>query len=97
VRHASVGGDSCERSERYGDTKRLRALLDYYDVAGVAGLGNAQIEMIVENQMKKCGTQTLGGTHVSAANVTATPNAYVRFWIITMLLVLMGLATLKLR
>jgi UDP-N-acetylmuramyl pentapeptide phosphotransferase/UDP-N-acetylglucosamine-1-phosphate transferase len=53
--------------------------------------------MIVENQMKKCGTQTLGGTHVSAANVTATPNAYVRFWIITMLLVLMGLATLKLR
>jgi len=53
--------------------------------------------MIVENQMKKCGMQALGETHVRAANVTATPNASVRFWIITMLLVLMGLATLKLR
>ncbi len=53
--------------------------------------------MIVENQMKKCGTQALGETHVSAASVMATPNASVRFWIITMLLVLLGLATLKLR
>jgi len=51
--------------------------------------------MIVKNQMKKCGTQAMGGTHVSAANVMATPNACVRFWIMTMLLVLTGLATLK--
>ena len=47
--------------------------------------------------MKKRSTQALGETHVSVANVTATPNASVRFWIITMLLVLVGLATLKLR
>jgi UDP-N-acetylmuramyl pentapeptide phosphotransferase/UDP-N-acetylglucosamine-1-phosphate transferase len=53
--------------------------------------------MNVENQMKKRTTQALGETYVSAANVMATPNAYVRFWIITMLLVLLGLATLKLR
>ncbi len=48
-------------------------------------------------QIKKCGTQALGETHVRAANVTETPNASERFWIITMLLVLLGLATLKLR
>jgi len=53
--------------------------------------------MNVDIQMKKCGTQALGETHVRAANVMATPNASVRFWIITMLLVLLGLATLKLR
>jgi UDP-N-acetylmuramyl pentapeptide phosphotransferase/UDP-N-acetylglucosamine-1-phosphate transferase len=53
--------------------------------------------MNVEKQMKKCGTQALGETHIRAANVMATPNAAVRFWIITMLLVLLGLATLKLR
>lgn len=53
--------------------------------------------MNVENQMKKRGTQALGETYVSMANVMATPNAYVRFWIITILLVLLGLATLKLR
>ncbi len=47
--------------------------------------------------MKKRATLALGETHVSVANVTATPNANVRFWIITMLLVLIGLATLKLR
>jgi len=41
----------------------------------------------------------LGETHMSAfgANVMATPNAYMRFWIITMMLVLLGLSTLKLR
>ena len=53
--------------------------------------------MIVDIQMKKCSTQALGETHVRAANVMATPNASVRFWIITMWLVLLGLATLKLR
>jgi UDP-N-acetylmuramyl pentapeptide phosphotransferase/UDP-N-acetylglucosamine-1-phosphate transferase len=53
--------------------------------------------MIVENQMKKRSTQTLGETHVSVANVMSTPTASVRVWIITMLLVLLGLATLKLR
>ena len=53
--------------------------------------------MNVESQMKKRTTQALGGTHVSAANVMTTPNASVSFWIITMLLVLLGLATLKLR
>ncbi|MFM2408001.1 MAG: hypothetical protein RL358_743 [Pseudomonadota bacterium] len=47
--------------------------------------------------LKKRGTLALGETHVSVANVMATPNANVRFWIITMLLVLIGLATLKLR
>jgi UDP-N-acetylmuramyl pentapeptide phosphotransferase/UDP-N-acetylglucosamine-1-phosphate transferase len=53
--------------------------------------------MIAESQMKKRSTQALGETHVNTANVMATPNAYVRFWIITILLVLVGLATLKLR
>ena len=48
-------------------------------------------------QMKKRATIALGETNVSRANVMATPNANVRFWIITMLLVLVGLATLKLR
>ena len=41
--------------------------------------------------------EAMGETHICAANVTATPNAAMRFWIITMLLVLLGLATLKLR
>ena len=50
-----------------------------------------------EGQMKKRGTIALAKTNVSVANVMATPNATVRFWIITMLLVLIGLATLKLR
>jgi UDP-N-acetylmuramyl pentapeptide phosphotransferase/UDP-N-acetylglucosamine-1-phosphate transferase len=53
--------------------------------------------MNVTTQMKKRTAQALGETHVSVANVMATPNANVRFWIITMLLVLLGLATLKLR
>ena len=53
--------------------------------------------MSVENQMKNRSTVALGGTYVSVANVMATPNTTVRFWIITMLLVLLGLATLKLR
>ena len=41
----------------------------------------------------------LGETHVSAvgANVMATPDPSVRFWIITIMLVLFGLSTLKLR
>jgi len=41
----------------------------------------------------------MGETHVRdfGANVTATPIATVRFWIITMMLVLFGLSTLKLR
>ena len=47
--------------------------------------------------MKKCSTAALGETHMSIANVMATPNPSVRFWIITMLLVLLGLSTLKLR
>ncbi|MDZ4201068.1 MAG: hypothetical protein U1C96_02870 [Gallionella sp.] len=47
--------------------------------------------------MKKRTTVALGETNVSGANVMATPDATVRFWIITMLLVLIGLATLKLR
>ena len=53
--------------------------------------------MRADAAMKKCATSALGETHVGAANVTATPDANVRFWIITMLLVLIGLATLKLR
>jgi hypothetical protein len=53
--------------------------------------------MIVDIQMKKCGTQALGETHVRAANVMTTPNASERFRIMTMLLVLLGLAKLKLR
>ena len=41
----------------------------------------------------------MGETHVSAwgANVRSTPIAKVRFWIISMMLVLFGLSTLKLR
>ena len=50
-----------------------------------------------EMKGKKCTTSALGEAHMSVANVMATPDAYVRFWIITMLLVLIGLATLKLR
>jgi UDP-N-acetylmuramyl pentapeptide phosphotransferase/UDP-N-acetylglucosamine-1-phosphate transferase len=53
--------------------------------------------MNVKEQMKKRATLALGETHMSVANVMATPNANVRFWIITMRLVLIGLATLKLR
>ena len=53
--------------------------------------------MNVGVKMKKRATLTLGETYMSVANVMATPNANVRFWIITMLLVLIGLATLKLR
>jgi UDP-N-acetylmuramyl pentapeptide phosphotransferase/UDP-N-acetylglucosamine-1-phosphate transferase len=41
----------------------------------------------------------LGEAHVRAdgTDVMPTPNANVRFWIITILLVLFGLSTLKLR
>ncbi len=41
----------------------------------------------------------LGETHMRAfgVHVMATPNAKMRFWIITMMLVLFGLSTLKLR
>ena len=41
----------------------------------------------------------LGETHVRAGgpNVMATPNANGRFWIITIMLVLFGLSTLKIR
>ena len=40
-----------------------------------------------------------GETHVRAlsANVMATPDPTIRFWIITVVLVLFGLSTLKLR
>jgi len=48
-------------------------------------------------QMKSRITGALGETNIRMANVMATPNAPGRFWIITMLRVLMGLATLKLR
>jgi UDP-N-acetylmuramyl pentapeptide phosphotransferase/UDP-N-acetylglucosamine-1-phosphate transferase len=50
--------------------------------------------------LRKSGTAgAMGETHVRdfGANVTATPIAPVRFWIITMMLVLFGLSTLKLR
>ncbi len=47
---------------------------------------------------KNRGMEALGETNVSAcANVMATPSAAMRFWIITMMLVLFGLSTLKLR
>ncbi len=41
----------------------------------------------------------LGETHVGARGpkVMATPNANLRFWIITIMLVLFGLSTLKIR
>jgi UDP-N-acetylmuramyl pentapeptide phosphotransferase/UDP-N-acetylglucosamine-1-phosphate transferase len=41
----------------------------------------------------------LGETHLRAAGpqVMATPNANVGFWIITIMLVLFGLSTLKIR
>ncbi len=41
----------------------------------------------------------LGEAHMRGviAHVTTTPNANMRFWIITMMLVLVGLSTLKLR
>ena len=53
--------------------------------------------MRVGRLMKKRATIALGETHVSAANVMATPNANERFWIITIMLVLFGLSTLKIR
>ena len=47
---------------------------------------------------KKRMTEGLGETHMGAfAHVMATPNPAVRFWIISMMLVLVGLSTLKLR
>jgi len=44
-------------------------------------------------------TETMGEAHGFAAGdtVTTRPIASVRFWIITMMLVLFGLSTLKLR
>jgi UDP-N-acetylmuramyl pentapeptide phosphotransferase/UDP-N-acetylglucosamine-1-phosphate transferase len=39
----------------------------------------------------------LGEAHQHSVLVMTTPNAHVRFWIITMMLVLVGLSTLKLR
>jgi len=41
----------------------------------------------------------LGETHMEAygRNVMATPNLKIRFWIITIMLVLVGLSTLKIR
>jgi UDP-N-acetylmuramyl pentapeptide phosphotransferase/UDP-N-acetylglucosamine-1-phosphate transferase len=48
-------------------------------------------------KMKKRITLALGEAHIRVANVMTTPNPNVRFWIITMLLVLIGLSTLKLR
>ena len=41
----------------------------------------------------------VGETHVRVCgpNVMATPNADMRFWIITIMLVLFGLSTLKIR
>ncbi len=50
--------------------------------------------------LRKSGTAgAMGEAHVRdfGTNVTATPIAPVRFWIITMMLVLFGLSTLKLR
>ena len=50
--------------------------------------------------MGKSGTTgAMGETQVRGfdANLTATPIATVRFWIITMMLALFGLSTLKLR
>jgi UDP-N-acetylmuramyl pentapeptide phosphotransferase/UDP-N-acetylglucosamine-1-phosphate transferase len=43
--------------------------------------------------------EALGEAHMSAvsANVMTTPNASMRFWIITMMLVLVGLASQKIR
>jgi UDP-N-acetylmuramyl pentapeptide phosphotransferase/UDP-N-acetylglucosamine-1-phosphate transferase len=73
------------------------ALLDHYDDAGVVWAVDLEAEM---SAMRKSGiTRAMGETHVrgSIANVTATPIAPVRFWIITMMLVLFGLSTLKLR
>lgn len=47
---------------------------------------------------KNCATVGMGETHMRArAHVMATPIPTVRFWIITMMLVLFGLSTLKLR
>jgi len=45
------------------------------------------------------GMLALGETHVWAGgpHVMATPNADMRFWIITIMLVLFGLSTLKIR
>jgi UDP-N-acetylmuramyl pentapeptide phosphotransferase/UDP-N-acetylglucosamine-1-phosphate transferase len=42
---------------------------------------------------------SLGEAHMCGgdAHVTTTPNANMRFWIISMMLVLVGLATLKIR
>ena len=49
--------------------------------------------------VRSAGTTAMGETHVSAlgANVMAKPIAIVGFWIISMMLVLFGLSTLKLR
>ena len=71
--------------------------MDYHHDVGVgrAGYFKTQMKKIITNRTML----TLGEAHMSAlgANVTTTPNANLRFWIITMMLVLVGLATLKLR
>jgi len=94
--HASVGGDSCERSERYGDTKRSLALLDHNDIAGFAGSGDPQVEMNLENHLKKRSTQASGETHVSAANDIAARIDRVRYRATRFLPLSRGLANLRL-
>ena len=71
--------------------------MDYYHDVGVNWAGYFKTQMI--KTIKNHTMLTLGEAHMSAlgANVTTTPNANMRFWIITMMLVLIGLATLKLR
>lgn len=44
-----------------------------------------------------CTKLALGEAHIQSVYVKTTPNASLRFWMITMMLVLVGLSTLKLR
>ncbi|MEK7736149.1 MAG: hypothetical protein AAB319_00075, partial [Pseudomonadota bacterium] len=73
------------------------AVLDHHHHAGAVwtvNLENTLMKNITNRRMF-----ALGETHVRVCgpNVMATPNADMRFWIITIMLVLFGLSTLKIR
>jgi hypothetical protein len=85
------------RRQRDDETNAIPAVLDHHDDAGSVRAFDAEAAMscVLTNRT----TDGMGEAHVCAAgaNVTTRPMPSLRFWIITMMLVLFGLSTLKLR
>jgi UDP-N-acetylmuramyl pentapeptide phosphotransferase/UDP-N-acetylglucosamine-1-phosphate transferase len=72
------------------------AVLDYYHDVGAGRVINIEVEIMVKLIMNRM-LEALGEANKHYVLVMTTPNAIQRFWIITMMLVLVGLSTLKLR